>query len=92
MVASRTADYLRARDFKVNKVANAETFGYDKTYIIALTDTTKAQILQAALPQSTDAVIVSPGKLATHYKALLPYIPDGTDVLLIAGKGFDINE
>jgi len=92
MVASRTADYLWARDFKVDKVANAETFDYDKTYIIVLTDMAKAQILQATLPQPSEATIVSPDELSTHYNALTPYIPDGTDLLLIAGKGFDVNE
>lgn len=91
MVASRTANYLRAREFKVDKVSNAETFGYDKTYIIVLTDKAKAQILQATLPKASEVTIVSPDELRTHYKALLPYTPDGTDLLLIVGKGFDIN-
>jgi len=90
MVASRTGDYLKARDFVVNKVGNAETFGYDKTYIIALTDMAKAQMLRTALPQPDEATIVSPDELSEHYDALLPFTPEGTDILLIAGKGFDI--
>ena len=92
MVASRAAAYLKARNFVIDKVANAETFGYDKTYIIALNDMAKAQMLQATLPQPDDVAIVSPDELSAHYSALLPYTPDGTDLLLIAGKGFDINE
>jgi len=92
MMASRTANYLIARDFAVDKVANAETFGYDKTYIIVLSDMAKAQILQASLPRPDEVTIVSPDELAEHYNALLPYTPDGTDLLLIAGKGFDVNE
>ena len=92
MVASRTADYLRARDFDVTKVANAETFGYNATYIVVLTDMAKAQILQAMLPVTDEATIVSPDGFSAHYNALLPYTPDGTDLILIAGKGFDVNE
>ena len=92
MLATRTAEYLRARDFNVDKVANAETFGYDTTYIIALSDMAKAQILRATLPQPDQATIVSPDELSEHYNALLPYTPNGTDLLLIAGKGFDVNE
>jgi len=92
MVASRTADYLRARDFEVNKVANAETFDYDKTYIIVLTDMAKAQILQATLPQPSEATIVSPDELSAHYTTLQSYTPEGTDLILVAGKGFDISE
>ena len=90
MVASRTADYLKARDFAVSKVGNADTFGYDKTYIIALTDMAKAQMLQAALPQPDETTIVTPKELPDHYNALLSYTPEGTDILLIAGKGFDV--
>jgi len=92
MVASRTADYLRARDFEVDKVANAETFDYDKTYIIVLTDMAKAQILQATLPQPSEATIVSPDELSAHYTTLQSYTPEGTDLILVAGKGFDISE
>jgi len=92
MVASRTGDYLRSRDFKVDKVANAETFGYDKTYIIVLSDMAKAQILQSTLPQPDEVAIVSPDELSAHYNALQPYTPEGTDLMLIAGKGFDVNE
>ena len=92
MVASRTADYLRARDFEVDKVANAETFDYDKTYIIMLTNMAKAQILQATLPQPSQATIVSPDELSAHYTALQSYIPKGTDLILVAGKGFDVSE
>ena len=92
MVASRTADYLRARDFEVDKVANAETFDYDKTYIIMLTNMAKAQILQATLPQPSQATIVSPDELSAHYTALQSYIPEGTDLILVAGKGFDVSE
>ena len=92
MVASRTADYLRARNFEVDKVANAETFDYDKTYIIVLTDMAKAQILQATLPQPSEATIVSPDELSAHYTTLQSYTPEGTDLILVAGKGFDISE
>jgi LCP family protein required for cell wall assembly len=92
MVASRTADYLRARNFEVDKVANAETFDYDKTYIIMLTNMAKAQILQATLPQPSQATIVSPDELSAHYTALQSYIPEGTDLILVAGKGFDVSE
>lgn len=92
MLATRTADYLRGRDFVVNKVANAETFNYNMTYIIPLTDILKAKMLKSALPQRPEVTIALPDELSSHYQALLPYTPKQTDLLLIAGQGFDINE
>ncbi len=92
LLASRTSDYLRDRNFSVTKVANAESFDYDETYIVVLTDKAKGQMLQSALPAGIISAIVTPDELATHYTALAPSVPDGTDLMLIAGKGFDVNQ
>lgn len=92
MVASRASDYLSNRDFMITKVANAESFDYDETYIVVLTDKAKGQMLQAALPDGVNSAIVTPDQLQDHYGALAPNVPDGTDLVLIAGKGFDVNQ
>ncbi len=92
LLASRTADYLRSRNFVVNNIANAETFDYSMTYIIPLTDISKAQMLKSALPQQHEAIIALPAEVSSHYEALFPYTPSETDLLFIAGEGFDVNE
>ncbi len=88
LTATTTADYLKARDFAITKVANAESFGYDHTYIVVLTDNKKAKLLNAALPQK--AMIVTPPAFELHYSALKALVPAGTDLILIAGKGFEV--
>ena len=88
MLATTTADYLKARDFVITRVANAESFSYPRTYIVVLTDAKKADLLNAALPQA--ATIVTPDKFSPHYAALKGLVPAGTDLLLIAGKGFAV--
>jgi hypothetical protein len=92
LLANKTANYLRARDFVVNEIANAETFDYSNTYIIPLTDISKAHMLKSALPEQPEAIIALPDEIPSHYEALLPYTPEETDLLLIAGQGFDVNE
>jgi polyisoprenyl-teichoic acid--peptidoglycan teichoic acid transferase len=92
MLASKTADYLRERDFVVNKISNAETFDYNATYIIPLTDMAKARMLKSAIPQQSQVNIALPEELSSHYESLMPHTPSDTDLILIAGEGFDINE
>jgi LCP family protein required for cell wall assembly len=87
LMASNTADYLRKRDFRITKVSNAESFNYEKTYIVVLTEEAKAWILEQALPG--EATVVTPEDFAPHYEALAPP-PEGTDLLLIAGAGFEV--
>jgi len=87
-MATTTADYLKARDFSVTKIGNAESFGYDRTYVVVLTDEKKAELLNSALPQ--EAEIVTPSEFEPHYSALKDLVPDGTDLILVAGKGFTV--
>jgi len=84
-MASRTADYLRARGFQITRIANAETFGYPASYVVVLTDEAKAWILSDAL--LSEVRIVSPETFEEHYVALQDFIPAGTDLVLIAGAG-----
>ena len=88
LMATTTADYLKARDFSVTKIGNAESFGYDRTYVVVLTDEKKAELLNSALPQ--EAEIVTPSEFEPHYSALKDLVPDGTDLILVAGKGFTV--
>jgi len=88
LMATTAADYLKARDFAVTKVANAESFNYDRTYIVVLTAAKKAKLLNSALPQPAE--IVSPPDFEPHYSALKDLVPAGTDLILIAGKGFEV--
>ncbi len=90
LMATTTADYLKARDFRVTKIGNAESFNYDRTYIVVLTEKNKAKMLAAALPQ--EATIVTPSEFEPHYSALKATVPDGTDLILVAGKGFTVPE
>ncbi|MFC2077247.1 LCP family protein [Candidatus Bipolaricaulota bacterium] len=87
LMASRTAEYLRARGFEVTRIANAESFAYSVSYIVVLTDEAKAWVLRDALP--SEVKIVYPDAFEDHYEALVSLIPFGTDLLLIAGAGMD---
>lgn len=88
LMASRAADYLRARGFEVTGIANAESFAYSTSYIVVLTDEAKAWILRDALPSGVS--IVFPDAFEGHYDALAGLVPFGTDLLLIAGAGLEI--
>jgi LCP family protein required for cell wall assembly len=83
-MASRTAEYLRARGFAITRIGNADSFEYSPSYIVVLTDEAKAWILQDALPPN-EIRIVFPETFEASYAALREYVPVGTDLLLIAG-------
>jgi hypothetical protein len=88
LMARTTADYLRARGFQVTGIGNADAFDYDTSYVIVLSDESKAWVLRDALP--SDAQIVFPETFASHYEALADFIPAGTDIVFIAGAGLEI--
>jgi LCP family protein required for cell wall assembly len=87
LMGSRTADYLRARGFEVTRIANAESFAYPTSYIVVLTDESKAWILRDALPSGVS--IVFPDAFEEHYNALAGLVPFGTDLLFIVGAGME---
>jgi len=88
LMARRTADYLRARGFKVTGIGNADAFDYETSYVIVLSDESKAWVLRDTLP--SDAQIVFPETFESHYEALSDFIPAGTDIVFIAGAGLEI--
>ncbi len=85
-MASRTAEYLRARGFSITRIGNADSFEYSPSYIVVLTDEAKAWVLRDALPPN-EIRIVFPETFEASYAALRDYVPVGTDLLLIAGLG-----
>ena len=87
-MASRTAEYLRARGFIVSRIANADAFDYPTSYIIVLSTEAKAWILSDAL--ISDVQIVFPDSFAEHYEALEDFIPSNTDLVFIAGAGMEL--
>ncbi|MCK5060911.1 LCP family protein [Candidatus Bipolaricaulota bacterium] len=89
LAASNTATYLHERAFRISKVANAETFDYDQTYIVALTGKEAAQILERALSEAS--IIVFPDEFEPHYSALKSLVPAGTDLILVTGVGFKVD-
>jgi len=88
LIATRTADYLKARGFQITRIGNADTFSYDTSYIVVLTDEAKGWILRDALPSPVN--IVFPDGFSEHYEALKGLIPMGTDLILIVGYGWKI--
>ncbi|MFC2078562.1 LCP family protein [Candidatus Bipolaricaulota bacterium] len=88
LMARRTADYLGARGFQVTGIGNADAFDYETSYVIVLSDESKAWVLRDALP--SDAQIVFPETFESHYEALRDFIPAGTDIVFIAGAGLEI--
>jgi len=87
-MASRTAEYLRARGFIVGRIANADAFDYPTSYIIVLSTEAKAWVLSDAL--ISDVQIVFPETFAEHYEALQDFIPSDTDLVFIAGAGMEL--
>jgi len=87
-MASRTADYLRDRGFQITRIANADSFGYPTSYVIVLSDEAKAWVLSDAL--LSEVQIVFPETFTDHYPALQDLIPAGTDLVLIAGAGMEL--
>jgi len=85
-MASRTAQYLRARGFSITRIGNADSFDYSPSYIVVLTDEAMAWVLRDALPPN-EIRIVFPETFEETCAALRDYIPVGTDLLLIAGEG-----
>jgi LCP family protein required for cell wall assembly len=88
-MASRTAAYLRARGFSVTRIGNADSFEYSPSYIVVLTDEAKAWVLRDSLPPN-EIRIVFPETFEASYAALRDYVPVGTDLLLIAGFGMEL--
>ncbi len=88
LMARKTADYLIARGFHVTGIGNADAFDYETSYVIVLSDESKAWVLRDALPSG--ARIVFPETFKSHYEALSDYIPAGTDIVFIAGAGLEI--
>ena len=89
-LAALTGTYLGARGFDVVRTSNAESFEYERTYIVFLGDETKAAMLHDVLP--SDVSVVRPDQFEPHYAALAPYVPVGTDVLVVLGAGFTLDE
>ncbi len=89
-LAALTGTYLAARGFDVVRTSNAESFEYERTYIVFLGDETKAAMLHDVLP--SDVSVVRPDQFEPHYAALAPYVPVGTDVLVVLGAGFTLDE
>ncbi len=90
LMARQTADYLLARGFEISGVRNADSFDYETSYVLVLTDESKAWVLRDALPANAGVQIVFPETFTSRYEALKDYIPAGTDVVLIAGAGLEI--
>ncbi|MEI6171219.1 MAG: LCP family protein [bacterium] len=90
LAATRAAEYLQVRGFRVVRIGNADVFTYATSYVVRLTEEPKAWILRDTLPGA--AKIVSPGEFATHYEALRPMVPLGTDLVLVVGAGMEFGE
>ncbi|MBN1858528.1 LytR C-terminal domain-containing protein [Candidatus Bipolaricaulota bacterium] len=89
-LATATGTYLEARGFNVVRTSNADSFEYERTYIVFLGDETKAAMLHDVL--SSDVDVVRPEQFEPHYTTLAPYVPVGTDLLVVLGAGFAIGD
>jgi hypothetical protein len=90
LAATRAAEYLQVRGFRVTRIGNADVFTYTASYVVRLTEEPKAWILRDTLPGA--AKIVAPGEIATHYEALRAMVPVGTDLVLVVGAGMEFGE
>jgi hypothetical protein len=90
LAATRAAEYLQDRGFRVFKVGNADSFGYSATIVLCLTDEAKAWILRDTLPGA--ARIQTPAEFGSRYEALRALVPAGTDLVLIVGAGMEFTK
>ena len=88
LMATKTADYLKARGFVVTRIGNADTFSYKESYVVVLTEEERGWVLRDALPHPVK--IVFPDGFTEHYEALKGLIPIETDLILIVGPGWEI--
>jgi anionic cell wall polymer biosynthesis LytR-Cps2A-Psr (LCP) family protein len=88
LMARRTADYLTARGFQVTGIANAYPFDYETSYVIVLSDESKAWVLRDAL--LSDVQIVFPETFESRYETVKDFVRAGTDIVLIVGAGWEI--
>ncbi|MCK4570437.1 LCP family protein, partial [Candidatus Bipolaricaulota bacterium] len=88
LMARRTADYLTARGFQVTGIANAYPFDYETSYVIVLSDESKAWVLRDAL--LSDVQIVFPETFESRYETVKDFVWAGTDIVLIVGAGWEI--
>lgn len=89
LVATKAAQYLQARGFRISVVGNADTFSYSATTIVRLTDEAKAWMLRDTLPGASK--IATAADFGAHYDALRSKIPLGTDLVLVVGAGMEFN-
>ena len=82
-MAGRTQVYLQERGFAVSGIHNAETFEYETTYLVMLTESVKAELLADYLPVSVE--IVTPEDFRVHYEAISAWIPLEVDAALVLG-------
>ncbi len=90
LAATRAAEYLQARGFRVPRIGNADAFTYTTTTIVRLTEEAKAWILRDTLPGT--AKITTREEFGAHYESLRPMIPLGTDLVLVVGAGMEFGE
>jgi hypothetical protein len=90
LAATRAAEYLQARGFRVPRIGNADAFTYSTTTIVRLTEEAKAWILRDTLPGA--AKITTKEEFGAHYESLRPMIPLGTDLVLVVGAGMEFSE
>jgi hypothetical protein len=89
-LAQRTGEFLRARSFPVVHTGNAERFDYARTHVVHYGDADKADLVAKALP---GAVTVLPAdRFEEHLEALADYIPSGTDVIVVVGADFEVDD
>jgi len=86
-LAHRTAAWLKQRGFSVAGVDNADTYGYKRTLVLYNTPEglPKAELLSEVLPQRAE--IMEADMFGVER---LQGWPEGADVVLILGEGFDV--
>ncbi|UCF09963.1 MAG: LytR C-terminal domain-containing protein, partial [Candidatus Bipolaricaulota bacterium] len=91
-LARRTGDFLRARSFPVVHTGNAERFDYERTFVVHYGDADKARLVADALPDDAPVTVLTADRFQAHLRALEGYVPAGTDVLVVVGVGFEVDD
>lgn len=91
-LASRVGQYLKKKGFSIAHIGDAETYNYQKNYLLDLSgDEKKMSLLKNAL--KTSFKVVNREGFTEHLEqieAVTGYTPENVDFVFVFGKGFDI--
>ncbi|MFO8034086.1 MAG: LCP family protein [Candidatus Bipolaricaulota bacterium] len=91
LLAHRTGVWLSERGFSITGTDNADRDDYEHSYLLSLPDAEeKAQMVAELLPQHLDVELMAAEEWGVERLEEMEELPEGTEVVMVLGEGFDI--